>query len=124
MLFDTIGKSFWNMFVCLTLENFPDVMLEATAVNSLFSLFFIVFILVGVFFLTSVLLAVIFDNYKRRMQGMQKRNISERINHIEKIYNAYDVDEKGWLTTKQTRGFFESVLDLNQSKSHHRKVLK
>lgn len=110
--------------MCLTLENFPDVMLEATAVNSLFSLFFIVFILVGVFFLTSVLLAVIFDNYKRRMQGMQKRNISERINHIEKIYNAYDVDEKGWLTTKQTRGFFESVLDLNQSKSHHRKVLK
>ena len=66
--FDTFGKAFWNMFVCLTTENFPDVMLEATAVNTAFSLFFIVFILVGVFFLTSVLLAVIFDNYKRRLQ--------------------------------------------------------
>ena len=55
------------MFVCLTFENFPDVMLEATATNLAYALFFIIFVLVGSFFLTSVLLAVIFDNYKNRL---------------------------------------------------------
>jgi len=58
------------MFVCLTTENFPDVMLEATAIHTAYCLFFIIFILVGVFFLTSVLLAVIFDNYKQRLQTL------------------------------------------------------
>lgn len=52
------------MFVLLTTENFPDVMLLATAENAAYALFFIVFIIVGVFFLSSVLLAVIFDNFK------------------------------------------------------------
>ena len=59
------------MFVCLTTENFPDVMLGATAADTAYALFFIVFILVGVFFLTSVLLAVIFDNYKNRIKTLQ-----------------------------------------------------
>ena len=55
------------MFVCLTTENFPDIMLEATAINTAYCIFFIIFILFGVFFLMSVLLAVIFDNYKHRL---------------------------------------------------------
>ena len=65
--FGTFRQSYWNMFVCLTFENFPDVMLEATETNLAYALFFIIFVLVGSFFLTSVLLAVIFDNYKNRL---------------------------------------------------------
>ena len=67
LLFGSFEQSFWNMYVCLTTENFPDVMLEVTAINTAYCIFFIVFILVGVFFLSSVLLAVIFDNYKNRL---------------------------------------------------------
>ena len=29
--FSSFGQSYWQMFVCLTFENFPDLMLEATA---------------------------------------------------------------------------------------------
>lgn len=66
--FNSLSASYWAMFVCLTTENFPDVMLLAQEVSPWYTLFFIVFILIGCFYLMSVLLAVIFDNFKRRME--------------------------------------------------------
>ena len=107
------------MFVCLTFENFPDVMLEATAENIGYAAFFIFFTIVGNFFLLSVLLAVIFDNYKNRLQDLQQENVSQRMFYIEQFFDAYDVDGNGWLTMKQTRQFFANVLDLDYRKKQH-----
>ena len=67
MNFSTFTQSYWSMFVCLTVENYPDVMLFAQEKNSAYALFFVFFILVGCFYLLSVLLAVIFDNFKSRI---------------------------------------------------------
>ena len=67
------------MFVCLTTENFPDVMLLALQVSSVYSLFFIIFILIGVFFLLNVLLAVIFDNFKNRVEVSREDKVSKRM---------------------------------------------
>ena len=101
------------MYVCLTTENFPDVMLEVTAINTAYCIFFIIFILVGVFFLSSVLLAVIFDNYKNRLQSMQQENLEKRLKYIEQFFEYYDIDGNGYLSMKEARRFFEAVLDLN-----------
>ena len=112
------------MFVCLTTENFPDVMLEVTAINTAYAIFFVIFILFGVWFLMSVLLAVIFDNYKHRLQTLQKANVTKRIEYIDTIFATYDKQNMGWLTMKQTRRFFSAVLELNMSDSKHRKILR
>ena len=69
--FSSFQQSYWTMFVCVTFENFPDLMLEATAINRAYALFFIFFILVGNYFLMSVLLAVVFENYKNRLKTLQ-----------------------------------------------------
>ena len=53
--------------VLITTSNFPDVMLQAYNTSTWFTIYFIFFIVFGVFFLMNVLLAVIFDNYKRRV---------------------------------------------------------
>ena len=66
MVFDTMSNSYWGMFVCFTTENYPDVMLLAQQKSAWYCLFFIAFILTGTFFLSSVLLGVIFDNFKKR----------------------------------------------------------
>lgn len=123
MLFDTFANSFWAMFVCLTTENFPDVMLFAQQENAAYSLFFIVFILVGVFFLLSVLLAVIFDNFKNRVELSQKDNIAERLEYIEYFFAQYDDSDKGWLTVKETKAFFAHVLDLSYKKPSHNRMM-
>lgn len=125
MVFDNLADSYWAMFVCLTTENFPDVMLLATERNIAYSIFFIVFILIGCFFLTSVLLAVIFDNFKNRMEILQKKKVSHRMVYIEQFFDAYDENQMGWLTLEQTKAFFATVCDLDfKKRSSHRRLFR
>ena len=113
MLFPNFFGSFWSMFVCLTTENFPDVMLLALKVRSAYSIFFIIFILVGVFFLLNVLLAVIFDNFKSRVETSREDKVTKRMVYINQFFDKFDEEGKGWLNLKQTKAFFALVLDLN-----------
>ena len=122
MLFDNFGDSYWAMFVCLTTENFPDVMLLATQDNAAYSIFFIVFILIGCFFLTSVLLAVIFDNFKSRHAMLQQKQVSHRMLYIEQFFDAFDTAGNNWLDVKQTKLFFATVLDLDYRKRRHNRL--
>ena len=110
------------MFVCLTTENFPDVMLLALQVRSVYSIFFIIFILVGVFFLLNVLLAVIFDNFKSRVEISWESKVNKRMEYINKFFDKFDEEGKGWLNLKQTKAFFALVLDLNYKKPVHNKM--
>ena len=100
MLFANFADSYWAMFVCLTTENFPDVMLLAQQDNAAYTIFFVVFILVGVFFLSSVLLAVIFDNFRNRVEISQSNKINERMKYINQFFDKFDEEGNGWLTLK------------------------
>ena len=122
ILFPTFQASFWSMFVCLTTENFPDVMLLALQVSSVYSLFFIIFILIGVFFLLNVLLAVIFDNFKNRVEVSREDKVSKRMQYINQFFDKFDEEGKGWLNLKQTKDFFALVLDLNYKKPAHNRM--
>jgi len=51
------------MFVLLTTSNFPDVMLPAYGKNRLDCLFFIFYLVVGLFLLMNLLLAIFYSNY-------------------------------------------------------------
>ena len=122
--FGNFKQSYWQLFVTLTSENFPDDMLEITAVEPSYFFLFAVYIIVGIFFLMSVLLAVIFDNYKKRMVELQRKKVSKRLEYISQFFDYYDVDGNGWLSMRQTRKFFETVLDLDQRRPKHRKLMQ
>lgn len=120
--FLTTLDSYWTMFQTLTTENYPDVFLLGYAENSLSALFFVLFTMVAVFFLLNVLLAVIFDNYKNRLERVQRSRQSQRLAAIEKFFDAYDTDKSGYLSLKQSKLFFTAVLDLNFGKRKHRQM--
>ena len=93
-----------------------------------YTLFFLAFVLIGVFILLQMVLAVVFDNYKRRIELKSVEKIGNRRQYVEKIYNQFDVEGKGYLTIRQARKFLGLTLDLNyRYKSHQerfRKILK
>jgi hypothetical protein len=65
--FPTANQSFYQMLILLTTANFPDIMLPAYN-NSRFScLFFIFYLMLGLYFLQNILLAVVLNNYKKRL---------------------------------------------------------
>ena len=65
--FRTPSMGLYNMFICLTTANFPDVMLPAYNENRFYCLFFIGYLMFGLYFLQNLILAMIFDNYKKRV---------------------------------------------------------
>jgi two pore calcium channel protein len=73
-------------------------MLYAYNTSTWYTLYFVIFILFGVFFLMNVLLGVIFDNYKRHQELSSKNRSKRRLKIIARYYQQIDKEDKGYLT--------------------------
>ena len=62
--FSTLPESFWNMFVLLTTANFPDIMLPAYYINRYMCLFFIFFLVFGLWLLMNLFLAIFYSRFQ------------------------------------------------------------
>ena len=80
--FDTYGNTYFSLVILITTSNFPDIMLPAYNTSTWYTIYFILFVIFGVFFLMNVLLAVIFDNYKRRIGWTSETRSRERMKYI------------------------------------------
>ena len=67
--FMNLSMSFESMFIALTTANFPDIMLNAYYDNYFVFFFFMIYLLIGIFFLISLFTAHVFNNYKNRLEG-------------------------------------------------------
>ena len=71
---------------------------------------------------------IIFDNYKNRIANRTKKSTESRLSNVMKFYDQYDEDNKGYLTIRQARKFFATILDLDYKHKSHRntfvKILK
>ncbi|KAL5255621.1 hypothetical protein ACHWQZ_G011004 [Mnemiopsis leidyi] len=83
--FSNAARAFVRMFVLITTENYPDVMEPVYRYHNVTILYYIIFIYFGVFILTSILLAIVVDNYwtiakmnvkKERLRGRKELAIA------------------------------------------------
>ena len=83
--FSNAALAFIRMFVLITTENYPDVMLPVYEYHHVTFIYFVVFIYFGVFILMSILLAIVVDNYwtiakmnvkKERLRGRKELAIA------------------------------------------------
>lgn len=63
-----MGESYWQFLILLTTENYPDFVLLAYNWNFLTILFFLTFIFISIFYLYSILLSIVFNNYKQSIE--------------------------------------------------------
>ena len=68
MHFPTFGKALWSMLICLTTSNFPDVMLPGYMAYRPYCIFFLVYMVLGLFLFMSLVLAMFYSNFKIRYQ--------------------------------------------------------
>jgi hypothetical protein len=62
--FSTFGNSCFNMLVLMTTSNFPDIMLPAYQIYRGDCLYFIIYLVVGLYLLMNLLLAIFYSNFK------------------------------------------------------------
>ena len=55
------------MMILLTTANFPNIMLPSYNSHRVYALFFLGYLIIGLYFLQNILLAIVFDNYKKRI---------------------------------------------------------
>ena len=68
-MFSGFSEASFNILVLLTTANFPDIMLPAYASNYWWMLYFITYLIIGLYFLLNFLLANVFNNFKDRLES-------------------------------------------------------
>ena len=65
------------------------------------SIFFISFLLIGLFLLMNLLLALLYNNYKMRQQKNVDNFEGIRQDYFLKIFEELDIEQNGYITTEQ-----------------------
>jgi hypothetical protein len=93
----SFGVSATNFFVLFTTSNFPDIMIPSTK-DSLWSAFFFVpFLIIGVFFFSNLIVAVIYDQWKNHTASEFKKKQVEKKNSLRRAFACLDVDNQGYI---------------------------
>lgn len=78
--FSGLNDSFFFMFVLLTTSNYPDIMLPSYQQERRFAIFYVTYLIIGLFLLMNLLLAIFYSNYQERVEASidkfrDKRNV-------------------------------------------------
>ena len=90
--FPTTGEAYYQMLILMTTANFPDVMLPAYNEHRYTSLFFIVYLLIGLYFLLNMLISIMFDNYKMFLVARVVQRSRSRVSVILGYFDRVDTE--------------------------------
>ena len=96
--FGSFDEAFYNMLILMTTANFPDVMLPAYDKNYWYMLYFISYLIIGLYFMLSFLLANVFIKFKERLERQNDEKYTETRALLIKLFNRFDADSKGYLS--------------------------
>jgi two pore calcium channel protein len=99
-------------------------MLPAYNDKRIYSLYFVVFLIIGLFFLMNVLLAMVYENYKKRIEKKAELKTNKRVGYISTIFQMFDKNQKEFLDLGEAKRFFELVLDFNYKTKEGRAKLR
>ncbi|KAL2650542.1 hypothetical protein R1flu_018670 [Riccia fluitans] len=108
-VFTSYMLTLYGMTILFTTENNPDLWLPAYKQAPISSVFFILYILIGVYFMTNLVLAVIYDSFKGQLAEhfMQEEQRKDELLKI--TFNLLDQDERGYLDVKQCSALFREL---------------
>ena len=123
--FGTIKDAYRNMTILFTTANFPDVFLPAMNINYFNAFLFMFFMLLGLYFLTNLLLANVFNKYEQRLKEKRQKRMDKRMDYIGIIYERHDTNHSHCLDNREAKSFLADVFDLDYHRNEvHRHTAK
>jgi two pore calcium channel protein, plant len=114
------GFIYYQMLILITTANFPDVMLPAYNEHRITFIFFLVYLLIGLYFLLNMLISIMFDNYKRFLVIRVVQRSRSRVQAISGYFDRVDVEKTKTLSMSQAKVFFQNIFDLDYSDAKDR----
>lgn len=96
--FGNIAESFWSLQVLLTTNNFPNVMMPGYTKRRIHGVFFVVFIILGLYLLLQMVIAVVYQGYLQQKKLVTQMNQAIQKTLLDQAFEFLDEDSKGWLT--------------------------
>ncbi|XP_064622420.1 uncharacterized protein LOC135484707 [Lineus longissimus] len=93
--FDNYLDSMWDLYVLVTTANDPDVMIPGYDNNNWFALFFIVYVLINNYIFMSILLAVIYNNYRKHLKNEVKSYVFAKRRTLGRAFNILKIWKDG-----------------------------
>jgi len=115
--FSNFERSFCNMVILMTTANFPDIMLPAYTQNYWNMLFFVSYLILGLYFLMSFLLANVFNKFKGRLEEAAANIHCKTENLLIELFDRFDEQKKGHLNYNEAKEFFQTLLNLDLTHS-------
>ncbi|KAJ6693267.1 hypothetical protein OIU85_004071 [Salix viminalis] len=109
IVFTSYGTTLYQMFILFTTSNNPDVWIPAYKVSRWYSLFFILYVLIGVYFVTNLVLAVVYDSFKDQLVKQVSEMDRSRKRILMKAFNLIDKNDAGYLNKEQCICLFEAL---------------
>eukprot|EP00937_MAST-01D_sp_MAST-1D-sp2_P003304 g3304.t1 len=95
--FPSVSESYLSLFVMLTTANFPGVMMPTYDTDRLTSLYFIAFMMVGLFFFMNLVLATIYHNYRKQCEENMALFRQRRHEALDVAFQLLDINGTGSL---------------------------
>ncbi|XP_034701795.1 two pore calcium channel protein 1B isoform X2 [Vitis riparia] len=108
-VFTSYLTTLYQMFILFTTSNNPDVWIPAYKVSRWYCLFFVLYMLLGVYFMTNLILAVIYDSFKNQLAKQVAEMDRMRRRMLEKAFNLIDKSNLGFLKKEQCIHLFEEL---------------
>uniref|UniRef100_A0A1D1Y9M5 Two pore calcium channel protein 1A n=3 Tax=Anthurium amnicola TaxID=1678845 RepID=A0A1D1Y9M5_9ARAE len=109
ILFSSFGTTLYQMFVLFTTSNNPDVWIPAYKSSRWSCLFFVLYVLIGVYFITNLILAVVYDSFKVQLAQQVAEMDSMRIRILRKAFSTIDKHNHGFLNKNQCICLFKEL---------------
>ncbi|CAL9756092.1 unnamed protein product [Musa acuminata subsp. burmannicoides] len=106
-MFSSYGTTLYQMFVLFTTSNNPDVWVPAYKNSRWSCLFFVLYVLLGVYFLTNLILAVVYDSFKKQLAKQVLQMDSMRKSILEKAFSL--INDNGFVNKPQCSRLFEEL---------------
>ena len=84
--FGTLGGSMNQLFVLLTTANYPDIMMPAYDCTPYAALFFVAFLMVGLYFIFNLILAVSYATFQEKTKSKVLTTVTHRIEALDLAY--------------------------------------
>jgi len=112
----TDGFGFWNFLhaavslgVLLTAENYPGIIFSANSSSAFYTIFFLIFIFISLFFFVPGLIAQFFESYKKLRKGQLVDIRIRQLTNLVAAFRILDAEHNGELTKEQFNEFVEEV---------------
>ncbi|XP_020581942.1 LOW QUALITY PROTEIN: two pore calcium channel protein 1 [Phalaenopsis equestris] len=109
IMFSSFGTTLYQMFVLFTTSNNPDVWIPAYKTSRWSCIFFVLYALLGVYFITNLILAVVYDSFKAQLAKQVVEMDNMRISILGKAFALVDNFNQGFLNKEQCICLFEEL---------------